>query len=115
MKRRKIMTNVTEIKQSINNVTVVGTLVKSTLEEKMKNDKEFINGSLVLRTDDGSEHQVDYYASKFTKEGKESALYKGLVTIMEQAVSLEKAETPNEADVIKIGGGEFSVNDFKSP
>ena len=109
------MTNVTEIKQSINNVTVVGTLVKSTLEERMKNDKEFINGSLVLRTDDGSEHQVDYYASKFTKEGKESALYKGLVTIMEQAVSLEKAETPNEADVIKIGGGEFSVNDFKSP
>lgn len=105
-----------EIKQSINVVNIVGTLVKNGLECKINaKGADYIGGSLVLRTDDGSEHQVDYYANKLTKEGKESGLYKGLVTIMEQAVSLEKAETPNEADVIKIGGGEFSVNDFKSP
>ena len=105
-----------EIKQTINVVNVVGTLVKNGLECKVNKDgKDYIGGSLVLRTDDCSEHQVDYYASKYTKEGKESGLYKGLVTIMEQAVDLEHAETPEQVDVIKIGGAEFSVNDFKSP
>ena len=105
-----------EIKQTINVVNVVGTLVKNGLECKVnKEGQDYVGGSLVLRTDDGSERQVDYYASKYTKEGKESGLYKGLVTIMEQAVDLEHAETPEQVDVIKIGGAEFSVNDFKSP
>ena len=105
-----------EIKQSINVVNIVGTLVKNGLECKINaKGADYIGGSLVLRTDDGSEHQVDYYANKLTKEGKESGLYKGLVTIMEQAVDLEHADTPEQVDVIKIGGAEFSVNDFKSP
>ena len=105
-----------EIKQTTNVVNVVGVLVKNGLECKVNSKgADCIGGSLVLRTNDGSEHQIDYYANKLTKEGKESGLYKGLVTIMEQAVDLEHADSPEQVDVIKIGGGEFSVNDFKSP
>ena len=78
-----------EIKQTTNVVNVVGVLVKNGLECKVNSKgADCISGSLVLRTNDGSEHQIDYYANKLTKEGKESGLYKGLVTIMEQAVDL---------------------------
>lgn len=105
-----------EMVQTVNNVNVVGVLVKNSLDIKVNKDgKEYIGGNLILRTADGSEHQVDYYANKFTNEGKESSLYKGLVTIYEESKSLENVENPNEADVIRIGGAEFSVNDFKAP
>lgn len=107
---------VKQMEQTVNNVNVVGILVKNSLDIKVNNDgKEYVGGNLILRTVDGSEHQIDYYANKFTKEGKESSLYKGLVTIYEEAKSLENVETPSEADVIRIGGAEFSVNDFKAP
>ena len=64
-----------EIKQTTNVVNVVGVLVKNGLECKVNSKgADYIGGSLVLRTNDGSEHQIDYYANKPTKEGKESGL-----------------------------------------
>ena len=71
-----------EIKQTTNVVNVVGVLVKNGLECKVNSKgTNYIGGSLVLRTDDGSEHQIDYYANKLTKEGKESGLYKGFCPV----------------------------------
>ena len=54
-----------EIKQTTNVVNVVGVLVKNGLECKVNSKgADYIGGSLVLRTNDGSEHQIDYYANK---------------------------------------------------
>jgi hypothetical protein len=99
------------MKQTINKVNITGVLVKVGLEKKVGKKGEFIGGDLVLRTADGSEHEVSYYANRLTKDGRESSLYKGLQTVMNEYKSLEKF--PNDADVIQIGGSEFSINDYK--
>lgn len=112
-----------EKKQTINRVEIVGTLVKNGLEVRnMGQDDECISGSLVLRTEDGSEHDVNYFAYKYKKDwetkqftGEESKLYIGYETIINEYQSLESAQEEKDADVIKIGGGIFTANDFVSP
>jgi hypothetical protein len=53
-------------KQTINNVNIVGVLVKNGLSVRnLGEENECISGSLVLRTEDGSEHDVNYYANKY--------------------------------------------------
>lgn len=99
------------MEQSINKVYVTGLLVKNGLEIKTGEKGEYIGGDLVVRTADGSEIEVGYYASKLTKDGKESGLYKGLKTVIDEYVSLE--QDPENADVVRIGGAEFNVNDYK--
>lgn len=100
------------MEQTLNKVNVVGKLVKMDFEEKVGEKGDYIKGDLILRTVDGSEIEVGYFANKFTKEGKESGLYKGLQTIMTEYVSLEQDK--ENADVIKIGGAEFNINDYLS-
>lgn len=103
------------MEQTLNSISVVGKLVSIGLEKKNKVDngvtKESITGDLIVRTEDGSESEIRYFANKLTKDGKENKLYKGLETVMNEYKSLEKF--PNEADVIEVTGAEFTINDYK--
>lgn len=107
-----------EKKQTLNNITLAGVLVNKELEVKEGINKEtqqpfnYISGNVVVRTKDGSEISVDVYSKELTKEGKESSLYKGYVTIMEEYQTIK--DNPEEPDVIKVGGANFTVNDYKS-
>lgn len=108
------------MKESTNNVYLTGVLVKKDFEEvdcDVKNEQgqvigkdKAIRGVAIIRTTDGSENEVKYYATRLTKKGAESALFKGLKTVMNEYKSLE--QFPNEADVVKIGAGKISVNDY---
>ena len=102
--------------QTTNVVNVVGTLVKSTLKtDTSKNTgAEYIKGDLVLRTEDGSEHEIGFFSNKYKKDNSENAMYKGLVTLMESARSLEEVENPQEADVIKVEKCKFTIDDYVS-
>lgn len=107
------------IKESVNKVSIVGTLVKNALEIKnLGAENEAIAGKLILRTADTSEHEVNYYANKYKKEdGKfttqENKVFAGLETVMNDYIGLDDVENESEADVIKIGFGAFQGNDFK--
>lgn len=108
------------MEQSTNKINITGVLVKKGLEiRNVGEDNECISGSLVLRTDDGSEHEVNYYANKYKKDengnitNEISKMYTGYETIIAEYTSLE--DDKENADVIKIGMGEYSANDFKSP
>lgn len=61
------------MKELKNLVTVTGKLVKNNIEEfKTKKGVDAIGGSLVLRTADNSEHEINFYANKYKKnENKE--------------------------------------------
>lgn len=104
------------MEQTINNVNITGVLVKNGLEKKEGQKGEFIGGTLVLRTDDKSEHEVKYIANRYKKDKEgnvtdvESGLYKGLETVIDEYKSLEN--NPEDPDVIKIGLGNFDVQDY---
>lgn len=108
------------MEQTINNNNITGVLVKNGLEVRnMGEANECISGSLVLRTEDGSEHEVNYYANKYKKDDKGNftnecgKMYTAYETIMSDYISLENDK--ENADVIRVGKCEFSANDFKSP
>ena len=78
------------MKELKNLVTVTGKLVENGLEEfTTKSGQEAIGGTLVLRTADGSEHDIDFYANKYKKDeqknftSEESYFYKQYVDAME--------------------------------
>jgi len=108
------------MEQTINKVNIVGILVKNGLEKRnIGEENEGISGDLVIRTIDGSEHEVNYFTNKYKKDPNDnkqftsdiSKMYIGYETIIEDYQSLEHSETP---DVISVGFGEFSANDFVS-
>ena len=116
-----------EIKETLNNVEITGVLVKNGLEVRNSGQEdENISGALVLRTEDGSEHDIRYYATRFKKkDGKftseESKLYPSYITMLENYKSLDMLQAGIElsdvklgedVDVIKTGSATFKDNDF---
>jgi len=108
------------MEQTTNKVNITGILVKCGLEKRnLGEENECISGDLVIRTKDGSEHEVNYYTNKYKKDPNDnkkftndvSKMYTGYETIIEEYQSLENSETP---DIISVGFGEFSANDFVS-
>jgi len=110
------------LKETMNNVYVVGQLVKKDLAIKnvdvkdkdgnVVGQEQAISGNLIIRTLDGSENEVSYFAKKMKKDGSgENSIFKGLETVMNEYKALE--QFPNEADIIKIGSGQFNVQDYK--
>jgi hypothetical protein len=110
------------LKETTNNVFIAGQLVKKNLEIKdidvkdktgnVTGKEKAITGDLIIRTADGSEHEVSYFAKQMKKDGSgENSIFKGLQTVMNEYKSLE--QFPNEADIIKIGSGQFNVQDYK--
>lgn len=109
------------MKETLNQVFITGKLVKKEfeiVEYDVKNEQKqptgdkdnAIRGSLIIRTEDGSEDEVKYYATRLTKKGTESSLYKGLQTVMDEYKAIE--QYPNEADVVKIGSGKIDIVDY---
>lgn len=111
------MTNEKKIPETINDVYITGTLVKKDIKYTQANRtdenglQDAISATLLLRSDDGSEHEVNYFAYKLTKDGNESKLFTGIEEINRLA-SLE--DSPENADIIKIGNGSFDINDYVS-
>lgn len=101
-------------KQTVNRVdSLCGVLVKKNLEIVKDNEnKNVIRGSLTIRTKDGSEHEINIYTKEMTKQGTVSKLYSGLTTVLNEYKSLETH--PEQADIISVGGANFSVNDYVS-
>ena len=102
-----------------NLVTVTGKLVKNNIEEfTTKKGEEAIGGSLVLRTADDSEHEINFFAYKYKKDenknftSEESYFYKQYTDAMnlKDIEHCAEGETP---DIISITDGMFTANDFK--
>jgi len=105
--------------QTTNIVKITGILVKTDLEVKnLGQPDESLGGHIVLRTADGSEHEVNYFANKYKKDAVDkkkfsndlNGLHKGYETIVNEFKSLET--NPDDADVVTIGSGEFGTQDY---
>lgn len=108
------------MKELKNLVTVTGKLVKNNIEEfKTKKGVDAIGGSLVLRTADNSEHEINFYANKYKKnENKEftteeSYFYKQYMDAKNNLKDIEHCSDGELPDIVSITDGTFTDNDFK--
>lgn len=108
------------MKETINNVTITGVLVKNGLEVKnLGQQDESIAGDLIIRTVDGSEHEVNYFAYKYKKDSNTkqftnelNGMYKGYETAMAEYKSL--VTNPEDPDIVSVGFGSIGVQDYEN-
>ncbi|MEG0898328.1 MAG: hypothetical protein RSF40_01280 [Oscillospiraceae bacterium] len=109
------------MKELINKVEITGKLVAKDINEFITKTKgeDAIGGSLVIRTSDGSEHEVEIYSGKFKKDEKKQAtselnyFYNEYMKIVEHCKDISEVGA-DEASVISINGS-FIANDFLNP
>lgn len=105
-----------KLNQGLNRVEIVGTLKEKNLEIKKKEDgSEYITGKLTIKSEETNEIEVSLFANKLTNEGKESSLFKGYKTILDEYVSSDEIATQElegvVADRVQVDG-EIGVNDY---
>lgn len=106
------------MKELKNLVTVTGKLVKNNIEEFEHEGVQKIGGSLVLRTADDSEHEINFSTTKYKKDenknftSEESYFYKQYFDAMNNLRDIEHCSEGENPDIISITDGSFSVNDF---
>lgn len=105
------MAEQTTIREAVNNVVIEGTVAEVRIETKNSNGKEFITGEVDIQTDENSTHTVKVFANKLNKEGKESSLYKGIETIMNEYKSIA-SYGKDEADRVRITQGKIGLNEY---
>jgi len=108
------------MKEFINKVTITGILVKNDLEEfTTKKGEDAIGGELVLRTADGSEHQVNFFSYKFKKDENKkfteelAYFYTKYLEAKDNLKDIEHTSEGEKTDIISITDGTFTPNDFK--
>lgn len=108
------------MKELKNLVTVTGKLVKNNIEEfTTKKGVEAIGGSLVLRTADNSEHEINFYANKYKKNenkeftSEESYFYKEYLDAKNNLKDIEHCAEGESPDIVSITDGTYTDNDFK--
>lgn len=108
------------MKKLINKVIITGILLKNGLEEfTTKKGEDAIGGELVLRTTDGSEHQVNFFAFKYKKDengnftSETGYFYNKYLDAKDNLRDIEHTSDGEKPDIISIADGSFSPNDFK--
>lgn len=104
-------TNQTTIREAENTVTIEGTVSEITIETKGEGDKQFITGEILIQTSEDSVHTVNVFANKYNKEGKESGIFKGIQTVMNDYKSIASVGK-EEADKVRIETGKLSLNEY---
>lgn len=105
------MTTQTTLREAVNNVVIEGTVAEIRIEAKTVNGKEFITGEVDIQTDETSTHTVKVFANKYNKEGKESSLYKGIETVMNEYKSIA-SHGKDAADRVRITQGKIGLNEY---
>ena len=94
-----------DLKQSENNLEVIGMVKSINLEKKDIKGKSAITGNVVVEVRDGeriNNIRLDSFAYQYTKNGSESKLYKGLRTVSDEYKS--KDNNNGEGDWVRVVG-----------
>lgn len=98
-------------KKFINNITIKGVLAENNLEIKTtKTGKEYITGTIVVKTGENSLHKLKVNTYKLKKDGTVNSMFTGLVTVMETHKSI--AKHGDEADAVEVKA-KLDIEDYK--
>ena len=108
------------MKELKNEVRITGQLVKNNLNEFIdKNGNDCIGGTLILRTADKSEHEIHFFAYKYSKDkitknftSEKSYFYNQYINAKENLKDMEHCSEDDIPDVVSISGGTFTINDY---
>lgn len=94
----------TNIREALSKVDVVGVLAEKELNlDKDANGNDIIKGKMTIQTDSTNFVEFPIYINSKTKDGKDNAAYKGMLTIKDEYKSI--AEVGKEdATVVYVGG-----------
>lgn len=109
------------LRQAKNEVTLVGVVQESTLEQKTFNKKdgsgtyEAISGNITLKTGEDETQVVSYFAKQLTLDGKENQNFKALNTVMKDLVTLaDIAQGLTEGEATRLEcKGELGLNEYR--
>jgi len=112
-----------EIREALNEVFIEGILKEKNLELTTINGEngkqDVIRGEVVISTSSNSEHKVRIFANKLTKEKKDNPIYKGLVTVMDEYMSiadvLKLGQSADTATKVRITKGRLGLNEYYTP
>lgn len=104
--------------ESINKVTIMGTLNEINIEEKVSAEgKEYVQGTASIKVDqeiDGKHVEniipIRMFSMRLKKDGGKNVVYDGIVKMKENFISLAAAETPSQASKVVINGGQLQEN-----
>ena len=113
------------MKELLNNIRITGKLIeKESKEIIIKNGdragEEALSLNLILRTADDSEHEVKFFAYKYTRdENKQTTnelnyFYEQYMDVIDNFKDIKQCAEGENPDIISITDGKFSDNDFKS-
>lgn len=102
----------TTLREAINQVNIMGIVSEVDIEEKLAEGKEAIAGKLTIRTEDGSEHEIDMFAKKLKNDGGENAIYKGIQTIKAEFKSIASTGSAETADKVSITNARLGISDY---
>lgn len=98
-------------KKYINNIIIKGILAEKNLEIKTtKTGKEYITGTIVVKTGENSLHKLKVNTYKLKKDGTVNSMFTGLVTAMETHKSI--ATHGDEADAVEVKA-KLDIEDYK--
>ena len=115
------MENNNVLKASKQKIVVQGILKEKKLELKSSEKGEFISGSVIIKTKDGSEIIVKLFANKYsinktTNEQTENKLYANLLKVKDQYISEAEIAANNLTDktptIVMAKGASFDKNDY---
>lgn len=102
-----------ELKQMLNKVTIQGTLMDNTLENKVdKNGRKYLSGELEVMTDNDYVIPVSVFAYELKNSGEKNTLYERLAKVAE----LQSARTVgiSKAPKVAISNARIEDNSFYS-
>lgn len=103
--------NQTALREAANSAVIEGVLAELRLEVRDINEKEAITGEIDVKTGEDSIHTLRVFAYRYNKEGKESGIYKGLKTVMDEYKSIA-SHGVDEADKVRITQGKIGLNEY---
>lgn len=98
----------TNLRQSEAKVAVVGILAEKDMKIENKDGANVLTGSLTIKVDDVNSVRFGVYANALTKEGKESSVFAGLKTVMDEYKTIAEVGE-DAADRVAINKGELNL------
>lgn len=109
-----------ELREGENVVTMEGLLLeKRSFSGKTGDGREYLSATLTIETEqDASQHQVEMFSMKLTRDGSENGIYNSLQTVVDEYKAVADVGR-EEADKVRIeaptgtfNNGELGLNDY---
>lgn len=110
------------LREALNTVSLEGVLKEMALEERTSARGEYISGYVIIKTGPNSEHRVDSFANRYTKNNEESKSFlnlksaidnfRSIASLMKNGMTAADAEA--NATKVHVSGASLRLSEYYS-